>query len=60
MLQPLDPRALRLSLRLSPAFLIAKTQQQRLKLIKCLLLIRPDHLEDDTGTAIQIGSKHFQ
>ena len=48
------------SVSLSPAFLIAKTQQQRFKLIKCLLLIGPDRLEDDTGAAIQIGSKHFQ
>jgi hypothetical protein len=45
---------------LSPGFFIAKTQQQRFKLIKCLLLIRSDRLEDDTGAAIQIGSKHFQ
>jgi hypothetical protein len=39
---------------------VAKTQQQRFKLTNCLLLIGPDRLEDDTGAAIQIGSKHFQ
>ena len=41
------PRMPRVSL--SPTFFIAKTQQQRFKLIKCLLLIGPDRLEDDTG-----------
>jgi hypothetical protein len=50
----------RASVSLSPTFFIAKTQQQRFKLIKCLLLIGPDRLEDDTGAAIQIGTKHFQ
>jgi hypothetical protein len=50
----------RASVSLSPTFFIAKTQQQRFKLTKCLLLIGPDRLEDDTGAAIQIGSKHFQ
>jgi hypothetical protein len=40
-------------------FFIAKTQQQRFKLIKCLLLIGPDRLEDDTGAAIQIGTKCY-
>src|SRR6267142_3814217 len=50
----------RASVSLSPTFFIATTQQQRFKLIKCLLLIGPDRLEDDTGAAIQIGTKHFQ
>jgi hypothetical protein len=31
----------RASVSLSPTFFIAKTQQQRFKLIKCLLLIGP-------------------
>jgi hypothetical protein len=53
-------RSGRASVFLSPTFLIAKTQQQCFKLIKCLLLIGPDRLEDDTGAAIQIGTKHFQ
>jgi hypothetical protein len=48
------------SISLNPTFFIAKTQQQRFKLINCLLFIGPDRLEDDTGAAIQIGSKHFQ
>ena len=48
------------SVSLSPTFFIAKTQQQRFKLIKGLLLIGPDRLEDNTGAAIQIGTKHFQ
>jgi hypothetical protein len=45
---------------MSPTFFIAKTQQQRFKLIKCLLLVGSDRLEDDTVAAIQIGGKHFQ
>ena len=44
----------------SPSFFVAKTLQQRSKLIKCLLLIGPDRLEDDAVTAIQIGGKHSQ
>ena len=49
-----------LQFSLSPAFFIAKTQQQRFKPTNCLLLIGSDRFEDDTGPAIQIGSKHFQ
>ena len=45
---------------LGKTFLIAKTQQQCFQLTKCLLLIGPDSLEDDTGATIPIGSKHFQ
>jgi len=44
----------------SPSFFVAKTQQQRSKLIKCLLLIGSDRLEDDAVAAIQIGGKHSQ
>ena len=40
--------------------LSAETQQQRFKLIKCLLLIGPDRLEDDTVAASQIGTEHFE
>jgi hypothetical protein len=39
---------------------MAKTQQQRFKVIKCLLFIGPHRLDDDTGAAIQIGTKHFE
>ena len=53
-----SPRAA--SVFLSPIFFIAKTQQQCFKLIKCLLLIGPDCLEDNTVAAIQIGTKHFE
>ena len=53
-------RPTRSSVSLSGVFFITKTQQQRFKLIKCLLLIRPDRLEDDSCAAIQVGSKHFQ
>ena len=42
------------------SFFVAKTQQQRSKLIKCLLLIGSDRLEDDAVAAIQIGGKHSQ
>src|SRR6516165_11305144 len=45
---------------LALTFFIAKTQQQRFKLIKRLLLIGPDRLDDDTVAAIQIGGKHSQ
>ena len=48
------------SVPLSPTFFVAKAQQQRSKLIKGLLLIGSDRLEDDTVAAIQIGGKHFQ
>lgn len=44
----------------SPSFFVAETQQQGSKLIKCLLLIGSDRLEDDAVAAIQIGSKHSQ
>ena len=47
------------SVSVSP-FFIAKTQQQPFKLIKCLLVIGPDRLEDETVAAIQVGAKHFQ
>jgi hypothetical protein len=40
-----NPRAT--SVSLSPTFFIAKTQQQRFKLIKCLLLTGPD--QDDAA-----------
>ena len=45
---------------LALTFFIAKTQQQRFKLIKRLLLIGPDRLDDDTVAAIKIGGKHSQ
>ncbi len=45
---------------LALTFFIAKTQQQRFKLTKCLLLVGADRLEDDTVAAIQIGGKQFQ
>ena len=48
--EPIAPG--RASVSLSPTFLIAKAQQQRFKLTKCLLLIGPDRLENDTGAAI--------
>src|SRR4029453_2880546 len=41
-------------------FFIAKTLQQRFKLIKSLLLISSDCFENDTCAEIQIRSKHFQ
>ena len=47
------------SISVRATFLIAKTQQQRFKLTKRLLLILPDCLEYDTVAAIQIGTKHF-
>jgi hypothetical protein len=46
--------------RVIPSFFVAKTQQQRSKLIKCLLLVGSDRLEDDAVAAIQIGGKHSQ